>query len=65
MTLLSKLDRVVAGEVSARAIIKSDSVHPQYPQTMPEIRIQALEDHEYYTDRDAGPIHPRDKREYI
>lgn len=61
LTLLSKLDRQVAGEATACTLIKRDNVHPKYPQTMAEIEVIALEDPEYYTDRGAGPVHPSDE----
>ena len=50
-TLLAKLDN----PLSARTIIKSDTVHPIYPLTGASyVTITALENEEYYTDRDAG-----------
>lgn len=61
--LLSKLDanRAVKG-TSACTLIKSDTRHPKYPQTHPTIIVKALEDEEYYTDREAGEVHHRDVR---
>ena len=61
LTLLSKLDRVSAGEHSNCAIIKNDNRHPKYPQSMDSIYVQALEDEEYYTDRNAGYVVPEDE----
>jgi len=43
LTLLSKLDRQVAGEVTACTITKNDNVHSIYPQTMPSCCIHATE----------------------
>jgi hypothetical protein len=60
-TLLSKLDRKAAGEETACALIKTDYLHPQYPQSMKSIRVQAVEDAVYYVDRPAGPMHPSDE----
>lgn len=64
MTLLSKLDRnkVNPGK-SACTIIKHDAEHKKYPQSMPDIAVTALEDKEYYDDRDPGQIHPKDINE--
>ena len=59
-TLLSKLNRVRQGEDSACTLIKQDTQHRKYPQTMPEIEIVAIEDGDYYTDRLPGPVHPAD-----
>lgn len=50
-TLLTKLDN----PLSARTIIKSDTEHPVYPLTGTDsVIITALENFEYYTDREAG-----------
>lgn len=58
--LLSKLDRVKAGEVSACTIVKRDNKHATYPQTMHSIEVIAIEDDEYYTDRNAGDVYHKD-----
>lgn len=55
-TLLNKLDRVKAGEHSFCTIIKNDKTHPKYPQTTDEIMITAVEDDDYYKDRNPGEI---------
>lgn len=60
LTLLSKLDRIKAGEESAASLTKYDKEHPVYPQTMDRIIITALEDEEYYTDRLPGHVNPKD-----
>lgn len=60
LTLLSKLDRKASGEDTYCAIIKGDHVHSRYPQTMGTCIVIALEDSEYYTDRDPGPMHELD-----
>jgi hypothetical protein len=60
LSLLSKLDRVKAGESSTCTLIKSDNVHPVYPQTMPEIEVVAVEDEDYYIDRSPGAVYHRD-----
>lgn len=51
LTLLSKLDRVAAGGVSACTLIKNGS-----------IMITAVEDEVAYASRPAGEIHPEDER---
>jgi hypothetical protein len=58
--LLSKLDRRAKGETTMCTIIKNDTVHPVYPQTMPKIAVIAVEDKEYYIDRPAGEVYPSD-----
>ena len=60
LTLLSKLDRAKAGEDTACALIKSDPVHPVYPQTSDSCMVIAVEDDDYYIDRNPGSVHPRD-----
>lgn len=60
LTLLSKLDRAKAGETTERTIIKTDVVHPVYPCS-DTLRITALEDAEYYTDRELGPMAEADE----
>ena len=60
VTLMSKLDRAREGEYTTCTIVKRDNVHPTYPQTMAEVRITAVEDEKYYTDRVAGAVHPAD-----
>jgi len=58
--LLSKLDRVRNGESSACTIIKQDTKHPVYPCT-DMTQVIAVEDADYYTDRQAGPMYPADE----
>lgn len=60
LTLLSKLDRKKAGEQTERMLVKTDTLHPQYPCSE-VIIIMALEDEEYYTDRQPGRLHPADE----
>lgn len=59
LTLLSKLDRSKTGSLSARTIVKTDTVHSVYPCT-DVIAVTAVEDEDYYTDREAGMVHPAD-----
>jgi hypothetical protein len=56
LTLLAKLDKKKAGESSLCTIVKNDTTHKTYPQSHPEIIITALEDEEYYTDREPGKM---------
>ena len=54
-TLLDKLDHVKNGGESMCTIIKSDTVHPRYPlKGVDNLYVVAVEDDEYYTDRDPG-----------
>jgi hypothetical protein len=65
LTLLNKLDRQKAGGLSACTIIKNDTAHPTYPQTMTSINVVAVEDDDYYSDRDAGAVLPLDDPERL
>jgi hypothetical protein len=60
LTLLAKLDRRQAGQMTEATLIKNDNRHPKYPQSMAHIAVIAVEDDEYYTDRDPGEVHPLD-----
>lgn len=73
--LLSKLNRVRNGESSHCTLIKRDTIHPLYPCTY-ETAVTAVEDttriddiafliyvvddSNYYAERSAGEIHPKD-----
>ena len=62
LTLLSKLDRVKSGDSSLCTIIKSDWIHSVYPQSIKDhIMITAVEDGEYYADREPGRVYPADE----
>lgn len=63
ITLLSKLDRNRSGDSppSLCTLIKRDNNHPKYPQTIPEIVVTAIEDTDYYMDREPGVVHPLDE----
>lgn len=60
LTLLSKLDRQVAGQQTECSLVKCDNAHPVYPQTMKSIEVVAVEDEEYYKERDEGLVHDAD-----
>lgn len=62
VALLSKLDRKKSGEETACTIIKYDNKHPKYSQTVDAISITAIEDEDYYIDREPGMVHPSDVR---
>ena len=64
LTLLSKLDRnKVAPGSSACTIVKSDNAHPKFSQSMTDIAVTAVEDKDYYVDREPGEIHISDVNE--
>ncbi len=57
LILLSKLDRQKEfGDITACSIIKCDDQHPTHPQTMSACMITAVEDEEYYVDRQPGEM---------
>ena len=60
LTLLAKLDRVKKGEESHCTIIKKDTKHLKYPCS-DMIVVAAVEDDEYYTNRNPGPISKEDE----
>ena len=47
-TLLQKLDRVRNGETSPCTLIKNDTGHPVYPQTLRRVAVTAVEDGDQY-----------------
>lgn len=60
LTLLSKLDRQDRGEQTTCAIRKVDCIHPKYPCSAPTL-VVAVEDNDYYYERDPGPVDPSDQ----
>ncbi|TCS36282.1 hypothetical protein EDC30_10799 [Paucimonas lemoignei] len=48
VNLMTKLDRVRAGEVSACTIIKNDTGHPVYPPSLRRIAVVAVEGEDRY-----------------
>jgi len=64
LALLSKLDRNKEAEmkVSECTLVKSDTIHPKYPQTMEEISVIAVDDEDYYSERNPGKINSADIR---
>jgi hypothetical protein len=61
--LLSKLDRVKNGEVSACMIIKHHNPDDGIYATSEEIAVLAVEDEILYANRPAGMMHPADVKE--
>lgn len=59
-TLLNKLDRQKAGEGTFCTIVKADTAHIKYPISEPCL-VTAVEDEDYYTDREPGVMHPSDE----
>ena len=60
LTLIKKLDRVKQGEESGCTIIKHDTDHTTYPCSDVTI-ISAVEDEDYYVDREPGDILHKDQ----
>lgn len=63
LTLLSKLDRKAAGDITACTLVKLRQPDPtRYNQTMDECWVTAVENDEYYgaQNRPAGEVHPLD-----
>lgn len=59
LTLINKLDRQARGDATHCAVIKNDTAHTKYP--MPEaMMLVAIEDEDYYDEREPGPVHPSD-----
>lgn len=61
LMLLSKLDRKAAGESTACTVIKYKNPADPFIQSMDCISVTAVEDDEYYANRNAGPMHPNDE----
>lgn len=54
LTLLNKLDRNQENPGESRCtLIKQDTTHPTHPASC-TFRVTAVEDADYYTDREAG-----------
>ena len=61
LMLLSKLDRVAAGEASSCTVIKYQNPSDPFTQTMDAIAVTAVEDEAFYSTRNPGPMHPSDE----
>lgn len=60
-TLLNKLNRQADGGTTHCTIVKNDTTHPKYAQTMDSIMVVAVEDDEYYSERSPGAVVPEDE----
>jgi hypothetical protein len=61
LTLLSKLDRLEAGDETACAIVKSANPSDPYCNTMDQVTVIAIPDDRFYTNRLPGAMHPLDE----
>jgi hypothetical protein len=62
LVLLSKLERLEAGESTQCAIIKySNNLDPYNMVGMDECMVIAIPDQKYYVNRSAGAMHPQDE----
>jgi hypothetical protein len=59
-TLLSKIERFKAGDVTACTLIKRSNPLDPYCQSMDTVAVIAIPDDLYYTKRTAGEVHPLD-----
>lgn len=55
LTLLNKLDRSRTGDVSACIIVKKDLTNARHPCSV-ETFVTAVEDKDYYFDREPGRV---------
>jgi hypothetical protein len=60
LTLLSKLDRKEKGDQTACTLIKHQVPGDKYQQSMRAIIVTAVEDDDYYGNRNPGIVHPKD-----
>jgi hypothetical protein len=60
LTLLNKLDGVREGRPSECTLVKHDNKHPRFPSSHPAIFVTAVEDEDYYTDREPGFVREQD-----
>ena len=61
LALLSKLDRLEAGDETACAIIKYSNPADPYCNTIKEIMVVAVPDDKFYANRQPGAMHPLDE----
>lgn len=59
--LLSKLERLEAGEETACTIIKYKNPNDPYVNTIDKVIVTAIPDERFYANRDAGAMHPADE----
>lgn len=61
LTLLSKLDRLEAGDSTACSIIKYANPTDPYCNTIDSIMVTAIPDELFYTNRDPGEMHQKEE----
>lgn len=61
LTLLSKLERLEAGDDTKCAIIKYQNPLDPYCNTIDQVAIIAIPDEAFYVNRNPGPMHPKDE----
>mgnify|MGYP000016337112 CR=1 FL=1 len=61
LTLLSKLERLEAGEDTKCAIIKHANALDPYCNTIDEVAVIAIPDEKFYVNRQPGPMHPKEE----
>jgi hypothetical protein len=61
LALLSKLDRLEAGDETACAIVKYANPSDPYCNTIDQVTVIAIPDEKFYTNRSPGAMHPADE----
>ena len=61
LALLSKLDRLEAGDETACAIVKYANPLDPYCNTIDQVMVIAVPDEKFYTNRSPGAMHPADE----
>lgn len=61
LTLLSKLERLEAGEDTRCTIIKNANPLDPYCNTVDQVAIIAIPDEKFYVNRQPGAMHPKDE----
>ena len=61
LTLLSKLDRLEAGDETACAIVKYSNPTDPYCNTIDQVTVIAVPDDRFYANRSPGAMHPADE----
>lgn len=60
LSLLSKLDRRAEGEETACTLVKYKITTDPFVNSIDECRVIAVDDKDYYKDREPGIVHPAD-----
>ena len=61
LALLSKLDRLEAGDETACAIVKYANPSDPYCNTIDQVMVIAIPDEKFYANRQPGAMHPLDE----